>query len=86
MAVGDLFEEVEEGDLVRAEPRRGVPGANVLDGDGGGGERRQHQPLPEVAAAGEAPALFSLHLDSGLCAPRGWLPSRGGDGGGGAEG
>lgn len=70
--VGDLVEEAEEGDLVRAEPRGGVPGADVLDGDGGGGERRQHQPLPEVAAAGETPALVSPHL---------WGRSRWGGGG-----
>lgn len=49
---------------MRAEPRRGVPGADVVDGDVGEAERRQHQPLPEVAAAGEAPALFPLHVDS----------------------
>lgn len=66
MVVGDLVDEVEEGDLVRAEPRRGVPGADVIDGDRGGGERRQHQPLPELAAAGETPAIFSHHLGSGL--------------------
>ena len=78
MVVGDLVEEAEEGDLVRAEPRRRVPGADVHDGDGGGGERRQHQALPEVAAAGETPALVSPHLW--------WERSRGGGGGGGGEG
>jgi hypothetical protein len=52
VVVGDLVDEAEQGDLVRAEPRRGVPGADVLDGDRRGGQRRQHQPLPEVPAAG----------------------------------
>lgn len=61
MVVGYLVEEAEQGHLVRAESRRGVPGADVLDGDGGGGQRRQHQPLPEVPAAGESPGLFAPH-------------------------
>jgi len=47
VVVGDLVEEAEEGHLVRAEPRGRVPGADVHDGDDGGGEHRQHQPLPE---------------------------------------
>jgi len=77
VVVGDLVEEAEEGDLVKAEPRGRVPGADVHDGDDGGGEHRQHQPLPEVAAAGETPALVSPHL---------WGRSRGRRGGGGGEG
>ena len=30
------FRSMVEGDLVRAEPQRGVPGADVFDGDAGG--------------------------------------------------
>lgn len=83
VVVGYLVEEAEEGDLVRAEPRGRVPGTDVHDGDGGGGERRQHQPLPEVTAAGETPALVSPHLWGRSC---GRCGGGGGGGGGGGEG
>lgn len=72
VVVGDLVEEAEERDLVRAEPRRRVPGADVLDGDGCGRERRQHQPLPEVAAARDTPVLGLPHLDAVLLSSHGW--------------
>lgn len=62
VVVGDLVEEVEEGDLVGAEARRGAAGADVVDGDGGRRQRRQHHPLPEVAAAGEPPRFVPPHL------------------------
>ena len=58
--VGDLVEEAEEGELVLPESRRAVA-ADVHDGDGGGGPRRQHQPLPEVPAAGEPPGFVPSH-------------------------
>jgi hypothetical protein len=45
---------------VLPEARRAV-GADVDDGDRGGGQRRQHHPLPEVAAAGEPPGFVSPH-------------------------
>ena len=59
-AVGDLVEEAEEGDLVFPEARRPI-GADVHDGDRGGGQRRQHQPLLEVSAAEEPPGFVPLH-------------------------
>ena len=57
--VRDLVEEAEEGHLVRAEAP--LAGADVIHGDGGGGQRRQHQPLPEISAAREPPGLLPTH-------------------------
>lgn len=59
VVVGDHVDEADEGDLVGAKPP--AARADALDGDRAGGQRRQHQPLPEVPAAGEPPRFVPSH-------------------------